>query len=81
MSKLRIERLDLDMRGIPPATAEAAARLLGPALRGALARRRLGSAASGAHLDAGRLDFRAAADAASLAGGIAERIARKTTRG
>lgn len=35
--RLRIDRLELDLRGIAPATAEAAARLLGPALAKALA--------------------------------------------
>ena len=37
--RLRIGRLDLDLRGVAPATAEAAARALGPALARALTSR------------------------------------------
>ncbi|MDY0745275.1 hypothetical protein SNE35_12205 [Paucibacter sp. R3-3] len=40
MNRIDIERLDLDLRGIDPALAEAAVRLLGPALEA-----RLGGAA------------------------------------
>ena len=38
ITTLRINRLSLDLRGIDPATAEAAVRLLGPALQAQLAR-------------------------------------------
>lgn len=34
---IHIDRVDLDVRGVPPATAEAAVRALGPALHTALA--------------------------------------------
>ncbi|MCE4555801.1 hypothetical protein [Pelomonas cellulosilytica] len=36
MKRIHIERLDLDLRGIDPALAEAAVRLLGPALEARL---------------------------------------------
>ena len=37
ITTLRIDRLSLDLRGIDPATAEAAVRLLGPALQAQMA--------------------------------------------
>jgi hypothetical protein len=80
MRRLRIERLDLDLRGIDATLARAAARQLGPALERALARRRLAPTTT-TRLDAGRLDVAAGADAAALAIGVAERIASKTSRG
>jgi hypothetical protein len=38
--RIHIDRLELDLRGIEPKTAEAATRRLGPALEKALAQRR-----------------------------------------
>jgi hypothetical protein len=77
---LRIDRLDLDLRGIHPQLAEAAVRLLGPALRAALARNGGPAVAStgatpgvGARIDAGRIA--PAGDAPALAQRLAERIA------
>ena len=78
--RLRIDRLDLDLRGIPPATAEAAARALGPALARALASNhariaRAGHIAPADRIDAGRITSPASPRARDLAAGIAERIA------
>jgi hypothetical protein len=80
MTKVTIGRLDLDLRGVPAVTAEAAARRLGPALGRALAERRL-DVTSAARLDAGRIQLDAAPDAVSLATDVAARIARETSRG
>ena len=77
--RLRIDRLDLDLRGIAPATAESAARALGPALARALARP---PASHDVHvrpserIDAGRVESPASPGAQDLATGIADRIAR-----
>jgi hypothetical protein len=79
MKRLLIDRLELDLRGIPHATAEAAARRIGPALSGALADRRL-TAATTASIDAGAVVFGAAPDADALATRIAQQIAGKTSR-
>lgn len=72
MKTIRIDRIELDLRGVPRETAEAAARLLGPALARALA-----AQAHGIHrwsqpgaIDAGRIAF----DAAPGAGALAERL-------
>ena len=78
--RLRIDRLDLDLRGIAPATAEAAARALGPALARALASNRASGAPAGPiapadRIDAGRVASPASPGAQDLAAGIAERIA------
>jgi hypothetical protein len=78
---LRIDRLDLDLRGIDPPLAEAAVRLLGPALQAALARGGVAEAAAasaaargaGVPIDAGRIA--PAADAPALAQRLAARIA------
>ena len=78
MKRLVIERLDLDMRGVPRATAELAARQIGPALARALTGRRLTSV-SAASVDAGAVAFGAAPDAATVASHVAERIAGKTS--
>jgi hypothetical protein len=72
--RLRIDRLDLDLRGIAPPTAEAAARALGPALAKALASGGPAIASTG-RLDAGRIKSLATPDAQTLAAGIAQRIA------
>jgi hypothetical protein len=73
--QLRIESLELDLRGVPPEIAEAAVRALGPALAEALAGRRL-QPGSHAHLDAGHLTSGATPQAGELATGIARQIAR-----
>ncbi|MBT8768527.1 hypothetical protein [Metapseudomonas boanensis] len=77
--RLHINALELDLRGIPAETAEAAARLLGPALAQALAGQDP-QALSGERLDAGQLAGPAAPSAQALAAGIAQRIA-STLRG
>ena len=51
---IHIDRLDLDLRGIDPGVADAAVRLLGPALQAALARG-ADRATPAAHIDAGRI--------------------------
>jgi hypothetical protein len=77
--RLRVGRLDLDLRGIAPATAEAAARALGPALAHALTSHRpLGPGAD--RIEAGRIESPASPDAHDLAAGIARRIARALER-
>ena len=80
MKRLTIDRLELDLRGVPPATAEAAARALGPALARELAQRRV-AAAPAEHIDAGRIASGAAPDAGLLATQIAQRLAHTTSRG
>lgn len=77
--RVRIERVELDLRGIAPATAEAAARALGPALLEALASEPGRFAAAG-RIDAGRIASAAAPRAESLAHDIARRIAGSATR-
>jgi hypothetical protein len=77
MKRLSIDRLDLDLRGVPHGTAENAARLLGPALARALEGRRV-TAAAAESIDAGRIA--GTTDAGALAAGIAQRIADKTSR-
>ncbi|MCY1284204.1 hypothetical protein D9M68_703720 [compost metagenome] len=73
--QLRIDSLHLDLRGIAPEVAEAAARALGPALAEALAGRDL-RADSSERLDAGKLASPAAPQASDLAAGIARQIVR-----
>lgn len=72
--QLRIDSLHLDLRGIDPEVAEAAARALGPALAEALAGHPL---RPGSHesLDAGTLAGSAAPQASDLAAAIARQIA------
>lgn len=78
--RLRIERLELDLRGIAPATAEAAARALGPALAQALAPHHalIGPAD---RIDAGRIASPASPGALELATSIAQRIADSARQG
>ncbi|HMF98500.1 MAG TPA: hypothetical protein VKE96_29575 [Vicinamibacterales bacterium] len=72
--RLRIGRLDLDMRGVDATRAEAAARALGPALAQAIASRRsLGVERE--RIDAGRVDLPASSASGDLAAAIARRIA------
>jgi len=80
MKRLSIERLNLDLRGISPATARSAARLLGPALTQALAGRRL-IAKPTASIDAGHVGIEAPHDSTKLASRIAQQIAAKTSGG
>jgi hypothetical protein len=75
MKRLSIGRLELDLHGIAPDTAKAAARALGPALARALTQRCL-HAAPAERIDAGRIASAAAPDAGSLATQIAQRIAQ-----
>jgi hypothetical protein len=79
MRRLTIERLELDMRGVPHATAEIAARRLGPALSRALAGRQL-IAAPAARIDAGPVAVGAAPDANGLAARVAQQIAGRMSR-
>lgn len=79
MKRIVIERLDLDLRGIAPATAEAAARLLGPALAQALHQRHI-TASPAERLDAGRIDVAASPQPQALAVHMARHIALQTSR-
>jgi hypothetical protein len=77
--RIRIDRLELDLRGIAPATADAAARALGPALAKALASQKV-HIASADRIDAGRIASPASPDAHDLAGAVARRIAHTIKR-
>lgn len=81
--RLHIDRLELDLRGIPAATASEAVRLLPHALEQALARHPLlaGSRARASRIEAGRIGLQAAPDAATLAAHMAQRIAASTGHG
>jgi len=72
--RLRIERLDLDLRGIDADRAERAARALGPALAAAITPRRA-VAASAERIDAGRVESPASSGSGDLAAAIARRVA------
>jgi hypothetical protein len=76
--RLHIKRLDLDVHGVAPKTAEAAARLLGPALARALAGHRI-DGTSAEQIDAGRIRLSGAADAGKLSRQLAQHIASKTS--
>lgn len=76
--RLHIERLDLDLRGIAPETAQAIAQALGPAIARQLAQAPR-SAQPAQHLDAGRLTSTASPDPAALAGRIARRVVARST--
>ena len=69
--RIRIDRLDLSLRAIAPATAENAARLLGPALAQALRRDSVAAPYPG--------DRDAAGLAAHVAGQLARRIAGESS--
>jgi hypothetical protein len=75
LRRLRVDRLDLDLRGIAPSTAEAVARALGPALANALRSVRPRVTASG-RLDAGRIASAASPAATDVAAAVAKQIAR-----
>lgn len=79
LRRLRIDRLDLDLRGIAPASAQAVARALGPALARVLAHRH-GHIAPAKGIDAGRIDAPASGGAQGIAAGIAQRIAERMQR-
>jgi len=75
--RLQIKRLEIDLRGLDPKVAEAAARQLGPSLERALAQRR-GGFDSAHRIDAGGI---APSDhsrdvASSLAQQVAQRVRR-----
>ena len=73
--RISIDRLDLDLRGIDPALAEAAVRLLGPSLQEQLAQRH-GAITSAARIDAGHVA--PASEPRALADRLAQRIAQHT---
>ena len=73
--RVRIERLELDLRGIAPDVAQAAARALGAALAQALAAAPRARFEPAERIDAGRIASPAAPSAHDLATGIAGRIA------
>jgi hypothetical protein len=72
--RVHVDRLELDLRGIDPATAQAAARALGPALARALANRS-GQFRAAACADAGQVGAPSPAAPGTLAADIAHRIA------
>lgn len=76
--RIVIDRLELDLRGVDPATVQAAARLLGPALSRAL-RQRDFTARTMERLDAGRIDSPSSPQPAALAARIARQIARQAS--
>jgi hypothetical protein len=78
-ASLKIDRLDLDVHGVAPAAARAAAEQLGPALARALAGRVL-NVRSIARLDAGRIAIDANPTGTGLAERIAARVADTTTK-
>jgi hypothetical protein len=70
--RIVIDRLDLDLRGVDPVVAQQAVRLLGPALRSALARQ----AAPAAPASTGQPDTVGESGTAfELAGALVQRIA------
>jgi hypothetical protein len=80
LKRLAIERLELDLRGVPHEAAAAAARQIGPALARALAGRRV-SATPAPSIDAGRAAIGAAPSADAIATRVAQQIAGKMSRG
>ncbi len=79
MKRLVIDRLDLDLRGVSPATAQTVARLLGPTLARAMRGRRI-DVAPDHQIDAGRIKMATAPAPGMLANQIAQRIAHRTSR-
>jgi hypothetical protein len=75
--RIHIERLELDLRGIDPKTAEAATRRLGPSLERALAERR-GRFDSAPRTDAGSIS--PAGESHDVASALAHRIAHHVRR-
>ena len=76
--RLHIERLELDLHGVAPHTAEAAVRLLGSALAQGLAGRRI-NVASTERMDLGRIALTDAAVAEHLAMQLVHRIVVRTS--
>ncbi len=79
-TRLRIDRIDLDLRGLPRTTALAALPRFAPALQAAL-RVQPGAARAGGRVEAGRIDASQAGDATALARDLAVRVAAATRRG
>jgi hypothetical protein len=77
--RLTIERIDLDCRGMPAASAEAMARALGPALARALSGEPV-RVASAERIDAGSVARSRAPEPEMLAADIAQRIAQQLRR-
>ena len=79
--RVHIDRLDLSLRGIPPAMAETTAQLLGPALARALRRDSVGTLNQGnrdtGDIDAGRIDAAAGTEPGALATQMAEHIVQR----
>ena len=73
---MTIDRIDLDLRGFSPESAEAAARALGPAIARALAISGLRSQPTD-HLDAGEIAYTRAPSSDALAADVAQRIAHR----
>lgn len=78
--RLHIARLELDLRGIAPATADAVAHALGAALAQALTATPASTLASAGRLDAGRVASSAAPDPGELATRIAGQVAATVRR-
>jgi hypothetical protein len=78
--RVHIGGIHVDLRGVAPATARAAAQALGPALQRALAESD-GGFASATRIDAGRIGAGASTGAGSLAEAVAMRIARQVRGG
>lgn len=74
--RLHIDRLELDLRGIPPATADRAVRLLGPALARTIEGRGA-TMVKQREVDAGRIESSAGAEPQALAERIAARIGER----
>ena len=79
MKRVRIDRINLHVRGVAPSTVQSAAGLLGPAVARALEGRTVATEPD-ARIDAGRVVVGAAPHAEPLAARIAEQIVRATTR-
>jgi hypothetical protein len=77
--RVRIDRINLHVRGVAPSTVQSAARLLGPAVARAFGGRTV-AAEPDAHIDAGRVVVGATPHAEPLATRIADQIVRATTR-
>jgi len=76
--RIRIDRINLHVRGVTPSTVQSAARLLGPAVARALAGRTVATEPD-ASVDAGRVVVGAAPHPEPLAAHIADSIVRSTT--
>jgi hypothetical protein len=77
--RIRIDRINLHVRGVTPSTVQSAARLLGPAVARALAGRTVATEPD-ASVDAGRVVVGAAPHPEPLAARIADSIVRATTK-